>query len=168
LRWSIRLRRLRTGPPVRSRFVSVLLQAAFHAVVQGLVDGLVTHLPSGFFRVLDPGHGHVPDRRRRCRCRAGACSASAPARPSTAPGPADERPADKGSAPRMPAGQLAKSPAGHERVAWSGGVPQAPDKGKLESVRVHSGEARMGPKDSLVSTVLDPHGKDRPCLRRLY
>jgi hypothetical protein len=56
-----------------------------------------------------------------------------------------------------PAG-VAKSPAGHERAAWPGGdpapaaagwmalVPEAPDKGTLGSVRVHSGEARMGPR----------------------
>jgi hypothetical protein len=34
-------------------------------------------------------------------------------------------------------------------------VPKAPDKGKLGSVRVHSGEARMGPEDSPVGIVLD-------------
>ena len=71
------------------------------------------------------------------------------------------------SAPRLPVDRLAKGPAGHERAAWSDGVLRAPDKGKLEGVRVH-GEARMGPQDSPVSTVIDPRGKDRSCLTRLY
>jgi hypothetical protein len=47
-------------------------------------------------------------------------------------------------------------------------VLEAPDQGKLESVRVYSGEARMVPEDSPVGTLLDPRGKDRPCLTRLF